>query len=167
MYAEAHQNAGPPDACLRQLRQFIDVGAKPDAHAWKFPASTVNAWYDNGGNALYIPAGMMQKPFFSSSYPAAQNFGAIGSVSPGEGFRCGCRLRSKRQRRDALAVSAALLCPRSLSGRVPSPTRCHHVRPCVMAWLQVGRVWHLAGLSPQSTCAHIGAHAHAHTARLR
>jgi len=27
-----------------QLRQFMDVGAKPDAHAWKFPASTVNAW---------------------------------------------------------------------------------------------------------------------------
>lgn len=82
---------GGARASLRQLRQFIDVGVKPDAHAWKFPASTVNAWYDNGGNALYIPAGMMQKPFFSSSYPAAQNFGAIGSVSPGEGFRCGCQ----------------------------------------------------------------------------
>eukprot|EP00802_Teleaulax_amphioxeia_P005779 Tamp_05783.p1 GENE.Tamp_05783~~Tamp_05783.p1 ORF type:complete len:309 (+),score=60.60 Tamp_05783:1846-2772(+) len=64
----------------RQLRQFMDIGQPRDAHAWKFPASTVNAWYDNSNNALYIPAAMMQKPFFSLDFPPAQNFGAIGAV---------------------------------------------------------------------------------------
>ena len=64
----------------RQLRQFVDVGQPSDAGSWKFPASTVNAWYDNSNNALYVPAAMMQKPFFSPDFPPAQNFGAIGAV---------------------------------------------------------------------------------------
>ena len=96
----------------RQLRQFMDVGKTPDSNAWKFPASTVNAWYDNGGNALYIPAGMMQQPFFSAASPPAQNFGAIGSVMAHEmthGFDdTGAWFDSESQMRDWWSRPSAL-----------------------------------------------------------
>lgn len=31
-------------------------------------------------NALYIPVGVMQAPFFDDDFPAARKFGALGSI---------------------------------------------------------------------------------------
>jgi len=62
------------------LRDFMEVGKPVDMRIWSKPASLVNAWYSNYNNALYIPAGMLTKPFFSPDYPIEQNFGAIGTI---------------------------------------------------------------------------------------
>ena len=41
---------------------------------------SVNSYYDNAVNGLFITAGMLQKPFFSSAYDMARNFGGVGAI---------------------------------------------------------------------------------------
>ena len=67
--------------CLVQVvHDMWKVDQPVDRREWQLPADTVNAWYDNAVNALYVPAGIMQQPMFDPSYKAAHNFGAIGSI---------------------------------------------------------------------------------------
>jgi len=40
----------------------------------------VNAYYTPTGNQIVLPAGILQKPFYHSSYPLSVTFGAIGFV---------------------------------------------------------------------------------------
>jgi hypothetical protein len=38
----------------------------------------VDAFYSYDKNGIFVPAGILQKPFFSATYRAARNYGAIG-----------------------------------------------------------------------------------------
>ncbi|KAH9499342.1 18S rRNA pseudouridine methyltransferase [Bulinus truncatus] len=59
---------------LRQLRLPIDK------EKWNIPPSTVNAYYSSVMNQIFFPAGILQPPFFSKTYPKSLNFGGIGVV---------------------------------------------------------------------------------------
>jgi len=56
------------------------VDKKVDRKEWSMRASTVNAYYDNGVTSLFVPAAVLQPPFFSDTYKAVRNFGGIGCV---------------------------------------------------------------------------------------
>ncbi|GMT15634.1 hypothetical protein PFISCL1PPCAC_6931, partial [Pristionchus fissidentatus] len=43
-------------------------------------SATVNAFYSSIKNGIIFPAGILQPPFFSPSFPAALNYGGIGAV---------------------------------------------------------------------------------------
>jgi predicted metalloendopeptidase len=62
------------------VHRFIKLGEPVDWNSFSSPAHTVNAWYDNGLNAVFIPAGILQPPFFSDRFPPEQNFGTLGMV---------------------------------------------------------------------------------------
>ena len=46
---------------------------------WQFAGSTdVNAYYSQKVNGLFIPAAVLDKPFFSPEFDSARNYGSIG-----------------------------------------------------------------------------------------
>ena len=53
---------------------------EPVKDKWSHSATTINAYYSRDKNALFIPAGILQPPFFSPEYPDCRNYGGIGSV---------------------------------------------------------------------------------------
>lgn len=62
-------------------RWWLDkIGEPVDADAWFMSAPTVNAYYNPSENEIVFPAGILQPPFFSASFPKAVNYGAIGAV---------------------------------------------------------------------------------------
>jgi len=64
----------------RVIQQMMAVDLPVDREQWKFPADTVDAWYDDKLNAAFVPAGILMAPFFKASYSAARNLGGIGTV---------------------------------------------------------------------------------------
>ena len=56
------------------------IGNPVDRGEWFMTAPTVNAYYNPLFNEIVFPAGIMQPPLFHRDYPAAINYGAIGSV---------------------------------------------------------------------------------------
>lgn len=61
-------------------RAVNKIGKTVDRDEWYMTAADVNAYYNPAGNQIVFPAGILQPPFFSSQFPAARNFGAIGSI---------------------------------------------------------------------------------------
>lgn len=51
-----------------------------DKSEWQMTPSTVNAYYAPSYNTLNFPSGILQSSFYNESYPAAMNFGGIGSI---------------------------------------------------------------------------------------
>lgn len=62
------------------VRQLSRVGGAVDRQEWRFTPQTVNAAYNPSRNDITFPAGILQPPFFSKDFPAAVNYGAIGTV---------------------------------------------------------------------------------------
>jgi predicted metalloendopeptidase len=60
---------------------WMDQAGKPvDKTIWYMNPQEVNAYYNPLANEIAFPAGILQPPFFSSSYPRAMNYGAMGMV---------------------------------------------------------------------------------------
>lgn len=52
-----------------------------NVNVWRFfPTSTVNAFYYSTYNAIIIPAGILQSPFYNVDNTREQNLGAIGAI---------------------------------------------------------------------------------------
>ncbi|MBO0847117.1 MAG: peptidase M13 [Nocardioides sp.] len=61
-------------------RQLAKVGVPVDREEWLMLPQTVNAYYRPGMNEICFPAAILQKPFFSPTAEAAENYGGIGAV---------------------------------------------------------------------------------------
>jgi len=62
-------------------QKMIDKFGKPvDKDEWFMTPQTVNAYYNQSGNEIVFPAGILQPPFFHPSFDAAINYGGIGAV---------------------------------------------------------------------------------------
>ncbi|XP_025078019.1 LOW QUALITY PROTEIN: neprilysin-4-like [Pomacea canaliculata] len=59
---------------FRQLREPVDRSQ------WTLAPSTVNAFYSPPRNQIMFPAGILQPPFYSKTYPKSLNYGGIGVV---------------------------------------------------------------------------------------
>ena len=68
-------------AARHEVQRHVSYYGKPvDKLEWHMSPPTVNAYYNPPYNEMVFPAGILQPPFFSSSYPMAMNFGGIGMV---------------------------------------------------------------------------------------
>lgn len=56
------------------------IGQDPDPDAWEILPQVVNARYSADSNEALIPAGILQKPFFSADASIAENLAGIGIV---------------------------------------------------------------------------------------
>ncbi|XGW09237.1 hypothetical protein V3C99_011498 [Haemonchus contortus] len=63
-----------------QKKEFRKLLKPFDRHEFDVSPAVVNAFYSPEKNAITFPAGILQPPFFSGSYPKAVNYGAIGAV---------------------------------------------------------------------------------------
>jgi predicted metalloendopeptidase len=78
--AESYFNNSMLAYHARMMFKMSKLGKPVDRREWSMRASTVNAYYDNGVTALFVPAAVLQPPFFSDKFQAARNFGGIGAV---------------------------------------------------------------------------------------
>jgi endothelin-converting enzyme/putative endopeptidase len=67
-------------ARFEHRRNMVKVGKPVDKGEWYMVPQLVNAYYNPLNNEFAYPAGILQAPFFSKSFPAARNYGGIGAV---------------------------------------------------------------------------------------
>ena len=68
-------------ACEAKKRQKLARLDLPrDRRRWSMSVMSVNSYYDNAVNGLFITAGMLQKPFFDAGYSMERNFGGVGAI---------------------------------------------------------------------------------------
>jgi len=60
--------------------QLKNINSSKDELSFDVPPQTINAMYNRLQNKIYIPAGILQPPFFSSGIPDYINYGGIGSI---------------------------------------------------------------------------------------
>jgi len=61
-------------------RDFVKIHDKPERREWSSSPLTVNAFYGPSSNGLWIPAGILQSPFFDADNADARNYGSLGMV---------------------------------------------------------------------------------------
>jgi len=61
-------------------RNIAKLGQASDRDEWFDTPTDTNAYYTPLANQIVLPAGILQKPFYHSSYPMSVIFGAIGFV---------------------------------------------------------------------------------------
>jgi predicted metalloendopeptidase len=61
----------------RNMRKLSET---PDKTEWTDQPTDINAYYSHTKNAIIIPAGILQKPFYHYSFPKSLIFGAMGSI---------------------------------------------------------------------------------------
>ena len=61
-------------------RDFRKIHDAPKRRAWSSSPMTVNAFYGPSSNGLWIPAGILQSPFFDADNDEARNYGSLGMV---------------------------------------------------------------------------------------
>jgi putative endopeptidase len=71
-------------AVFQRSESFSELEKPVDQKIWDLAPSTVEARYVPSMNGLYIPAGILQSPFFDLASDPAVNFGAIGVVAAHE-----------------------------------------------------------------------------------
>jgi putative endopeptidase len=67
-------------AAFEFRRQANKIGKPVDRTEWGMTPQTVNAYYNPLNNEIAFPAGILQPPFFHKDFPAAMNYGAVGTV---------------------------------------------------------------------------------------
>jgi endothelin-converting enzyme/putative endopeptidase len=65
---------------FRAAQQFAKLGKKVDRTEWAMAPHTINAVNMPMQNAINIPAGYLQAPYFDPKASDAQNYGAIGTT---------------------------------------------------------------------------------------
>ncbi|XP_074655289.1 neprilysin-like isoform X2 [Tubulanus polymorphus] len=70
---------------LVNLREFVLSSLKKlrdpvDKNKWSTTPAVVNAFYSSSRNQIMFPAGILQPPFYSQTYPKSMNYGGIGMV---------------------------------------------------------------------------------------
>lgn len=64
----------------RRTEDVRTFGQKINVNQWQSPIFAANAFYNSGLNGVYLPAGILQSPFYEAGADAAVNLGGIGCV---------------------------------------------------------------------------------------
>ncbi|EKX39795.1 hypothetical protein GUITHDRAFT_96523 [Guillardia theta CCMP2712] len=67
-------------AIARSAHERSTLTEPQEPAKWDHPVTSINAYYSRTKNALFIPAGILLEPFFSSNYSVARNYGSLGSI---------------------------------------------------------------------------------------
>eukprot|EP00105_Crassostrea_gigas_P006028 XP_011419816.1 PREDICTED: endothelin-converting enzyme 1 isoform X2 [Crassostrea gigas] len=62
------------------LRNHNKLGTVPDRLEWHMMPVETNAYYSQSNNQIVFPAGILQRPFFTPSFPMSFNFGTTGMI---------------------------------------------------------------------------------------
>lgn len=67
-------------ARLQVQHVFKYINYPPSRRSWGETPLAINAYYSMGSNGLWIPAGILQSPFFDANHSVARNYGSIGCI---------------------------------------------------------------------------------------
>lgn len=85
-YSSLMIDRGPYALNVKRAREFLfkrdlhKIGKPIDKNEWEMNPQIINAYYNPSMNTIYLPAGILQAPFFDPHYPASINYGSIGYV---------------------------------------------------------------------------------------
>ncbi|KAG1748986.1 Metalloprotease [Suillus paluster] len=65
-------------------KMWQKVGKQRNPDEWEMTPATVNAYYNPPANEIVFPAGILQPPFFSESWPGYLSYGSFGMVAAHE-----------------------------------------------------------------------------------